>query len=143
MRLAFEDSDRDEALGASSARARDHLRDLDRLRGERAGTDLDAVLTVLPEPPNIATPVGAKPTPRSTGMPRTLISPFSPHRVQATCDDGTHVIGFAARMLPPRGLVLERPAFSPDESRHVELDLARVSILKVILPGETVRLFCS
>jgi hypothetical protein len=61
--------------------------------------------------------------------------------VHATFDDGTRVIGIVVKMTPPGGFVVERVSVTKDEDRHVECDLTRVTMLKVILPGETVRLF--
>jgi hypothetical protein len=58
-------------------------------------------------------------------------------------DDGSNVMGFAVEMRPPSGFVLERPVFAPGDTARVEIDLARVTLVKVIKPGETVRLFSS
>ena len=61
--------------------------------------------------------------------------------VHATFDDGSRVIGIVVKMTPPGGFVLERVSGSKDDPRHVDCDLTRVTMIKVILPGETVRLF--
>jgi hypothetical protein len=58
-------------------------------------------------------------------------------------DDGSSVMGFAVEMRPPNGFVLERPTFAKGENAQVEIDLAHVTLVKVITPGETVRLFSS
>jgi hypothetical protein len=61
--------------------------------------------------------------------------------VHVTLDDGSHLIGYVVAMSAPGAFVVERPHPARGEVPRIEIDLTRVSALRVILPRQTVRLF--
>jgi hypothetical protein len=58
-----------------------------------------------------------------------------------TLADGSQVTGVVVEITARASLVIERPAVAGGESPRVEIDLVNASLLKVFVPGRSVKMF--